>query len=308
MKLISIICPVYNEEKTVGLFYDRIRRVVDPLSNRYAFEFLFTNNRSTDGTLDQLLRLREADRRVQVITLSRNFGYQASLQSGLSHAVGDAIVIIDVDCEDPPEMISEFVAKWEEGFDIVYGIRSDRPEAWLLKQVRNAFYRVLRIMADMDVILYMAEFALVGADVRDCLIENRNTFPFLRSEIGYAGFSRCGIKYARQKRIAGVTHYNLIRMAAFAIGGILTSSTILLRAAVYCWPILVLANILFLASGRAGGFSSAVILDLLWVAFLLTVHGLYLARVYKNGIGRPVYIIDKKHTFLNRPASVAANV
>ncbi len=303
MKLISIVCPVYNEEGAVVLFYERLKRVLEPLSAQYVFELIFTNNRSTDGTLTALLRLREVDSRVQIVTLSRNFGYQASLQAGLSHAKGAAVIIIDVDCEDPPEMISDFLDRWEQGYDVVYGIRCDRPEAWPLKQARNGFYRVLRAMADMDIVLYMAEFALMSANVRDCVISNGNTFPFIRSEIGYAGFSRCGIKYRRKQRVAGVTHYNLFRMTTFAIGGILTSSTVLLRAAAYCWPILAIANAALLASGWAGGFSMAVVIDLLWIAFLVTVHGLYLARVYKNGMGRPVFIVDQKHTYLNRAAA-----
>ncbi len=306
MKLITILCPVYNEQDTVVLFYERLCKVLDPLSDRYSFEVLFTNNRSYDGTLDAIRRLREADRRVQVITLSRNFGYQASLQAGLSNSTGDATIIIDVDCEDPPEMIPQFIAKWEEGCDVVYGIRYDRPEAWLLKQSRNTFYRVLRAMADMDVVLYMAEFALISADVRSCLIENSNSFPFFRSEIGYAGFSRFGIRYKRQSRIAGRTHYNLARMTAFAVGGILTSSTFLLRAAAYFWPLLVMLNIALIGSSWTLGFQSAVALDLLWLAFLVTVHGLYLARVYKNGMGRPVFIIDWKHTHLNRDQRLQA--
>lgn len=299
LPLISIVCPVFNEVTTVPLFYDRFRRVIGPLADRYRFELIFTNNRSTDGTLDAILELRKHDPSVQVVTLSRNFGYQASIQCGLSHAAGTAMTVIDVDCEDPPELVATFLDKWEEGYDIVYGIRQDRPEAWPLKKLRNGFYRILRATADMDVILYMAEFALIGANVRDSIINNRNTFPFLRSEIGYAGFSRHGIQYTRHPRIAGHTHYNLARMAAFAIGGILSSSTFLLRAAAYLWPVLVLLNIALLIAGGAGPFQALVAIDLLWVAGLVTVHGLYIARIYKNGIGRPVFIVDRRLSLLN---------
>lgn len=298
--LISVVCPVHDEQTAVPLFYARLRTIIDGLVDRYRFELIFTNNRSTDGTLAIIRQLRDADPRVQVVTLSRNFGYQASVQCGVAHAAGEAIVVIDVDCEDPPELIPEFLSKWDEGYDVVYGVRHDRPETWVIKKLRNVFYRLLRATADMDVVLYMAEFALVGANVRDSLINNHNTFPFLRSEIGYAGFSRYGVPYKRQPRIAGQTHYNLTRMTAFAIGGILTSSTFVLRAAAYVWPLLVLVNIALLLADR---FSVLAAIDLLWAIGLITVHGLYIARIYKNGMGRPVFIVDRKLTFLNdRPA------
>lgn len=302
-KLISIICPVFNEEQTIPLFYERVERVLAPLRERFDFEILFTNNGSTDRTLPILRSLRERDAEVQVLTLSRNFGYQASVQAGLSHVKGEAIVVIDVDCEDPPELIEQFVAKWEEGYDVVYGIRYDRQEWWPLKKCRNTFYRILRAVADMDIVLYMAEFALLGANVRDAIISNRNTFPFFRSEIGYAGFSKFGIRYMRQPRIAGQTHYNLTRMTTFALAGILTSSTFLMRIAAYAWPVMTLLA-LGLMIGDAithssTGFRWAVIGLLLYISFFLMAFGLYIARIYKNGMGRPVFIVDWKNSSVN---------
>jgi glycosyltransferase involved in cell wall biosynthesis len=306
-KLISIICPVFNEEEAVPLFYARLNEVLVRLRSRYEFEVLFTNNRSTDHTLQVIRGIREADRTVQVLTLSRNFGYQASVQAGISYAGGDAIIAIDVDCEDPPELIEDFLAKWEEGFDVVYGIRFDREESWVMKKARNLFYRILRVTADMDIVLYMAEFALIGSTVRDAIINNRNTYPFLRSEIGYAGFARYGIKYKRQPRIAGRTHYNFARMLTFGIGGILTSSTVLMRLGAYSWPIVALASVICVAldlEGRlAQGFQVAVVGLLLYISFFLMAFGLYIARIYKNGMKRPIFIVDLKESCLNSSAS-----
>src|SRR4051812_31831903 len=125
-QLISIVCPVFNEEAAVPLFYRRLREALGPLRHAYDFELIFTNNRSTDRTLEVVSGLRQADPTVQVLTFSRNFGYQASVLAGLRHAAGDAMVVIDVDCEDPPEMIPKFVAEWEKGFDVVYGLRGKR--------------------------------------------------------------------------------------------------------------------------------------------------------------------------------------
>jgi dolichol-phosphate mannosyltransferase len=249
---------------------------------------------------------------VQVLTLSRNFGYQASLQAGMSYARGQAVIAIDVDCEDPPELIEEFVRKWEEGYDVVYGVRYDREEWWPLKKTRNLFYRILRATADMDVVLYMAEFALIGSAVRDAIINNSNTYPFLRSEIGYAGFARFGVKYKRQPRIAGRTHYGLGRMLTFGIGGILTSSTVLMRLAAYSWPVVALASLICLgidfAKQSSLGFRLAVVGLLLYISFFLMSYGLYLARIYKNGMGRPVFLVDFKESCLNSENAMAAGV
>lgn len=301
--VVSIICPVYNEEPAILPFYERLTSAVSPLSERYEFELIFTNNRSTDGTLDMIRALREKDPSVQVLTLSRNFGYQASVLAGITHAAGDAIIVIDVDCEDPPEMIPRFIAKWEEGYDIVYGLRANRPEPRPLVFMRKLFYRVLRLMADTDIVLDMAEFALVSSRVRDVMRDNKNSFPFLRAEIGYSGFSRFGISYDRQQRTTGKSYYNLWGMFLFAAAGILSISTFPMRIAVYALPLVALANLLLLALDLAGVSSSAfrilVTLDLFYCITLLTTHGLYLARIYKNNIARPVFIVDWRLSHIN---------
>lgn len=303
--VVSIICPVYNEEPAILPFYERLTSAVSPLSERYDFELIFTNNRSSDGTLDMIRMLREKDLSVQVLTLSRNFGYQASVLAGITHAAGDAIVVIDVDCEDPPEMIPQFIAKWEEGYDIVYGLRANRPEPRPLVFMRKLFYRLLRMMADTDIVLDMAEFALVSSRVRDVMHDNKNSFPFLRAEVGYSGFSRYGISYDRQQRTTGKSYYNLWGMFLFAAAGILSISTFPMRIAVYALPLVALANLLLLALDLAGLSSSAfkilVALDLLYCITLLTTHGLYLARIYKNNIARPVFIVDWKLSLINHP-------
>ena len=303
-KLVSIISAVYNEQQTIPIFYDRLQRTLAPHRDRFDFEIIFTNNASRDSTPQIVAALREKDPSVQLVTLSRNFGYQASVQAGLTYAAGDASIVIDADCEDPPEMIPEFLSRWEEGYDVVYGIRQDRPEPWLIKQFRAIFYHVLSASADMEILLFMAEFALITAEVRRAILMNETSFPFLRAEIGYVGFVRLGIPYSRQKRVAGQTHYNLFGMTVFAVAGILTASTFLLRAAAYAFPAFVLFNAVAwfwdLLRGGAAGFQLAVTLDLLSIMGLLTVFGLYIARIYKNGMRRPNFIINKKASLLNR--------
>lgn len=294
-KWVSIICAVHNEENTIQMFYDRLKNIINNLN--YNFEIIFTNNRSTDSTLSIIQELIKKDSNVKVLTFSRNFGYQCSVQAGMTHAKGDCIITIDVDCEDPPELIPMFLEKWEEGFDIVYGIRTNRPESKFLIWMRNSFYKILRFTADTEIILNMAEFGLIANHVRDVIIHNTNTFPFLRTEIAYSGFERFGIKYDREKRIAGETHYNFWRMAIFAIGGILSSSTFPFRLAVFIFPLLFIFNLLMLFADifiGGGYFKLLAIFDFLYVSLLLTTHGIYLARIYKNGLGRPLYIVDWK--------------
>ncbi len=308
--VISIVCPVYNEERAVPLFYERLKRTIATFADRYDAELIFTNNASTDGTLRAIEALRANDPTVQVLTLSRNFGYQASVLAGISHSAGDATVVIDVDCEDPPELIPEFIAKWEEGYDVVYGLRVNRQESAALVWMRRLFYRLLRFVADTDIVLDMAEFALVASHVRDVMSDNQNTFPFLRAEIGYAGFSRHGIPYNRQQRVTGTTHYNLWQMTLFGAGGILSVSTFPMRVAVYAWPLFILLNVALLVLDLTGASTSAfkllVSFDAVYAVTLLTVFGLYLARIYKNDISRPVFVVDWRRSQINRPQLRAA--
>lgn len=303
-KLVSIISAVYNEQYTIPILYERLQRAIAPHRDQFDFELIFTNNASTDATAQIVAGLRENDPSVQLVTLSRNFGYQASLQSGFTYAAGDATIVIDADCEDPPEMIPEFLQRWQEGYDVVYGIRQDRPEPWVIKKLRALFYHVLSASADMDIILFMAEFALITADVRRAILLNQTSFPFLRAEIGYAGFARYGIQYSRQKRVAGKTHYNIVGMTIFAVAGILTASTFLIRAAAYCLPLLVLGNVALMVldfvRGGSAGFRLCVIVDLIYIIGLLSVFGLYLARIYKDGMQRPNFIVNRNASLLNR--------
>ncbi len=298
-KLLSIICPVHNEELAIPLFYQRLKAVLNKLTG-FSYELIFTNNRSTDNSLSEIHKLQKIDANVKVLTFSRNFGYQASILAGMTYANGDAAIVIDVDCEDPPELIEKFIEKWREGYHICYGIRGRRDEAIWVTWLRLLFYRVLKWTADTDIILDMAEFALLDRRVRNVLVSSKNTFPFLRAEIAYSGFKKIGIKYDRQKRIIGESHYNLWRMVIFGAAGIMSVSTFPLRMPIYFFPVLVSINILCLVMDVMDlihGLKFIVTIDLLYICGLLTAQGLYLARIYKNGIGRPVYIVDWDLTY-----------
>lgn len=299
---LSIICPIYNEERVIPLFYGRIRPVIEKLSQRYTVHLLFLNNASTDQSAQQIEKIRELWPATYVITMSRNAGYHASLECGLRNATGDLFVFIDVDCEDPPEMILEFAEKHEQGYDIVYGERVDRHESRAMKGARKLFYRLLHAVADEEILLDMAEFSLFTGEVRDAILDENTSFPFLRASISRVGFRRAAIPFKRQKRIAGNTHYNLMRMSVFAIAGILSASTLFLRLPIYLLPFWLL-SLLILGIGYLSTHSlwypvAAFLVFAAYVGGTMAFTALYVARTYKNGLQRPNAFIDHRRSIL----------
>lgn len=299
---LTIICPVYNEEKVIYLFFDRIKQVISELSARYQIDLVFLNNASTDGTYDLLNELRQSHGFVYVITLSRNVGYQRSLECGLNNVLGDIIAFIDVDCEDPPEMILEFIKYYEQGYDIVYGERLDREENRVIKSLRKLFYHIVQSVADEDIILYMAEFSLFTSEVRDAIVQDKNSFPFIRSSIARVGFRRIGIPYKRHRRIAGETNYNLLGMAIFAIAGILSASTLALRLPIYLLPLWLMLTVLLgieqIETGNPWFLFANLILAATYLGGAIAFTALYVARTYKNSLGRPNYLMHRRFTHL----------
>jgi dolichol-phosphate mannosyltransferase len=201
-------------------------------------------------------------------------------------------------------MLVTFLAEWEKGHDIVYGLREKRNEPAWLQATRKAFYRVNRLVADSDIILDMAEFFLITRAVRDAIVANRSTFPFLRSEVAFVGFDSKGIPYERQKRAAGRSHYNLVGLWVFAIAGIMASTTLPLRLAAYLFPVLAAIDAVLLTSslvtGHVGPYRALVAVTLLYLAFFASALCVYQARIYKNVVKRPLYVVDWRHSMLDR--------
>ena len=304
MKTVKVICPVYNEESSVRYFYERYSKTRDALGKQYQVDLTFINNASTDDTLQIIREIRGSDPTVQVISHARNFGYQASVMCGLANVNGDAYIIIDVDCEDPPEMIPTFVEKWEAGYDLVYGQRRWRTENPTVHLARRIFYRLTNKIADTDFIIDMAEFALFTRRVRDQVLSNRSTFPFVRSDLAYAGFRRVGIEYKREPRRFGTTHYNFFRMARFALGGILSASTFPLRAIAYVGlPMMAIDSVAALIQlvGFNLSFAALIMLNLAFFSFSFAALAIYVARTTKDVIGRPIFIVDVEKSELNEP-------
>lgn len=297
---LTIICPVFNEETVINLFFNRIFPVIKKLNSHYQVDLLFINNASTDKTYDAIQKIRKLQKFVYLITLSNNVGYQKSLDCGVRNAKGDIICFIDVDCEDPPEMIIDFIRLYEKGYDLVYGVRIDRHENYIVKKARNYFYTFLRQVADDEVILYMAEFCLMTSEVRNAVILHETSFPFIRTHISRVGFNRTGIEYKRQKRIAGESHYNLLGMAVFAVAGILSASTLPLRLPIYLFPLFIfltaLFGMLYLNTINLIYIFIAILVVITYFGFAIAFIALYVARTYKNVLGYPNYFIDHRLT------------
>lgn len=300
--LLTVIVPVFNEADVIPMFFSRIQPVIAKIQESYRVNLLFLNNASTDKSFDVISELRKDFNFVHLITLSSNVGYQKSIECGLRNAKGDIFVVIDVDCEDPPEMILKFIEHYEKGFDLVYGLRADRSENSAMKLTRKFFYHLVRKVSDDEILLYMAEFALLTAEVRDATIASLDSFPFLRSSMARVGFKRIGISYKRQPRIAGKTHYNLYGMTVFAIASILSSTTLPLRLPLYILPWWVLGSTASVwAYSLSGTYSFLVFLTSISCIYLggtLAALALYLARTYKNGLQRPNYFIHNRYSFL----------
>jgi glycosyltransferase involved in cell wall biosynthesis len=277
---LTIICPAFNEEAALPLFFERTRAV----------------------TLAFVRSAAERFPGVYFATLSKNVGYQRAVECGLRIAKGDLFIVIDADCEDPPEMIPEFLACHAQGYDVVYGERVDRPEGEVMKALRRLFYRITRAVADDEVILDMAEFALITSEVRDAIAADASSFPFIRASIGRVGFRRAGIPYKRQARVAGRTHYNLLRMTTFAVAGILSASTLLLRLPIYLLPFWLLAVVVLTALYASGSqpWQMVTLVGLIcgYLGATTAFIAIYVARIYKNTLGQPNYVIERRSSAL----------
>ena len=230
-ELISIVTPVYNEEDIVAEYYKRMSNVLDGLSDAYDFEIIFTDNCSTDNTFFELEKLAAKDRRIMVYSFSKNFGYQKSIWMGYAKSNGAAAIEFDADLQDPPEMLAEMLSYRKKGFKIVYGIRKDRKESAFINGLRKVFYRLVRGISDYDIPNDAGDFMLIDRDVIANLKEVKLCDPYLRGVIFGFGYSRRGIEYSRDQRVAGVSKFPLSKMIKLAMDAIINTSIFPLRIA-----------------------------------------------------------------------------
>jgi len=304
--LISIIVPVFNEADNVRPLYQRLSAVLESLKQRYEFEIVFTDNHSDDGTFDALAELAGNDKRIRVFRFSRNFGFQRSILTGYLKARGDAAIQIDCDLQDPPELVADFLEKYEQGHDVVYGIRQTRQEGPLINSMRKAFYWLIDALSEDQLPHQAGDFRLVSRRVIDVMDQVDDSNPYLRGMIAGFGFKQTGIPYDRSGRERGKSKFTFLKLTSLALDGILGHSLIPLRIA--SLTALVMAGITFLGllfyffgniffgQEWPAGFATTTVLLLLSItlnALFLGIIGEYLGRIYQQVKKQPMTIIEK---------------
>ncbi|MFD0586407.1 glycosyltransferase family 2 protein [Paenibacillus sp. GCM10027627] len=298
----SIIVPMYNEEAVIEHTYGRLKQVMDTTNERY--ELIFVNDGSRDRTMELMHAVAASDKKVRLIDFSRNFGHQIAISAGMDYARGDAIVVIDADLQDPPEVILAMIEKWREGYEVVYGRRLKRKgETFFKKITAKAFYRLLRSMTNVDIPLDTGDFRLIDRKVCDVLRGLKEKNRFVRGLISWIGFRQTSVEYVREERFAGETKYPLKKMIGFALDGITSFSYKPLKIATFLGFFLSLGSFLYLlvvlyqrlfTETTETGWTTIVALNLLFngiILILLGVIGEYIGRIYDESKDRPLYIV-----------------
>lgn len=321
--LLSLVFPIFNEEAVIPVLFDRVEGVIGRLTagGGCRAEAVFVDDGSRDASL--VLLLAESQRRpwVRVVSFSRNFGHQIAATAGLEHARGDAVVLLDADLQDPPELLPEMVRLWrEEGYDVVYAVRAGREgETFFKKFTAALFYRTLRRLTNVDIPADTGDFRLMDRKVVEALGSMREHHRFLRGMGAWVGFRQTGIAYNRAARAAGKTHYPLRKMLRLAADAVCSFSDAPLKlAANLGWTIAgvsilygVVTVVRYLASAgqfQPGWASIIVVLSLLSGVQLITlgVMGEYIGRIYDEVKGRPLYLVARTAGFDNPPAGAAS--
>lgn len=300
--VISIVAPVWNEAESLPEFYRRISEVMESTSEPW--ELVLVDDGSVDGSIDQIYSLANKDPRVRPVIFARNFGHQIAVTAGLDHSRGQAVVIIDSDLQDPPEVILELVEKWREGYEVVYATREDREGESIFKKITaKAFYRIINRITDIDIPLDTGDFRLMDRKVVTVLNSMREKHRFLRGMSAWVGFRQTGVPYNRAARYAGETHYPLKKMITLALTAITGFSFLPLQVAAYLGfisagfstlaiPVVIVLRLT--GSGELLGQATTLIA----VLFLggvqlisLGILGEYIGRLYDEARGRPLYIL-----------------
>lgn len=301
---LTIVIPVFNEEETLGQLRQRLVATCDGLDD-VSWRVLYVNDGSRDRSLELLEEQHREDLRFSVLDLSRNFGHQAAVSAGLDHADGDAVVVMDGDLQDPPEVIARFLERWREGFEIVYAQRRKRKESFFKRVAYAGFYRLLRWMAKIDVPLDAGDFSLLDRRVVEVLRSMPETNRFIRGLRSWVGFRSVGVEYERDERFAGRSKYSLRGLVRLALSGFVGFSTFPLRLAVWLgfaaalvgFAVAAWATIARLSGAPTPvGWAStvAVVLFVGGVQLLvLGVIGEYLGAVYDEVRRRPVYVVRR---------------
>jgi len=300
---LSVVVPVFNEERALPLFVDILKPVIMQLEQLLKVQVLFVNNGSSDSSLAILMQLEGAIQNLGILTLSRNFGYEAALIAGLESSISDAYVLIDADGEDSPEMILDFLQSLKTGNSVAIGIRGKRIESWSTKSFRSLSYKILNKISDDPFKVNAGNFVMFNHTVRNAVLRENKSFPFLRASISRAGFQTKEHPYNRNRRLDGKSKYRKWSLIQFAVSGFLTSTTWPLRMIFYTAigtiPLVVGLGIAakFLSSNNLPIISISLVTYEILVA--IAIIALYLARVYKETLGRPIYYVDPTKSYFD---------
>lgn len=306
---LSLIIPVFNEEAIITELDRQLKEFLGAVGETW--EVLFINDGSKDATLAMLSELAEEEPRYKIVSFARNFGHQAAITAGMDRAEGDAVVIMDADLQDPPEVVSEMIAKWREGYDVVYGRRTVRHgESYFKLVTAAAFYRILQMLIPIEIPLDTGDFRLMSRSVVLAMRALREQHRFVRGMVAWVGFKQTAVLYERPERFAGETKYPFRKMLRFAIDGITSFSTLPLRFAT--WLGVAAGFIAIAGAGWAlyAGITGATVPG--WATIMIAVAlassaqllmtgilGEYVGRIYEEVKRRPLYVVSDT---LNLPA------
>jgi dolichol-phosphate mannosyltransferase len=306
-KLISIVVPTYNEELGIQEFYRRTKAVLLDLNPKFKHEIIFINDHSKDQTYEKLLQISKNDDCVKLINFSRNFGNQIGITAGLDYARGDIAVIIDDDLQDPPELIPKFIAKWEEGYKVVYGVRPKRKNINpFFKLATEIFYKLVSRLSDTSIPEYTGDFRLIDRKVIDTLKDMREENRYYRGMVAWVGFKQTGIEYERDPRYAGKSTFSPSKYLSFAINGLTSFTDRPLYFSTLLGTLITIISFGFLAtllmqkifnpSFSIPGWTSLVAVMLFFGGVQLLSIGLvsvYISKIYREIKKRPLYIIEE---------------
>jgi polyisoprenyl-phosphate glycosyltransferase len=305
-RLISVVIPVYNEEENVRAAYDAVVAVFAAIADRYDFEIIFTDNHSTDRTFSRITEIAKLDPRVRCVRFARNFGFHRSVMTGYRLAQGDAAIQLDCDLQDPPGLLPKFLGLWEQGHDVVVGIRRLRDEGRILQWARKFYYWLLKVISTDNLMLDGGDFRLVDRSILDQLRRIDDAAPYTRGLTSLLAASQVGIPYDRSVREQGTSKFPVAKLFAFAVDGFIAHSTIPLRIASFTGltiaVITALASVFYLAMqlffgvNSPRGFTTTTVLILFGIslnAIFLGILGEYIGRIYDQIRIRPTVVIEQ---------------
>ncbi len=306
-KLISIVIPIYYEEKIIDEIVLRVLQAASILSQKYSYEIIFVNDGSQDRSLEKLISHHLKNPHIKIIDLSRNFGHQLAITAGIQYSRGDSVIVMDGDLQDPPEVILDFVAKWEEGFEVVYGVRKKRAgenhfKLWTAK----LFYRLIAKLSEIKLPLDAGDFRLMDRKVVRELNRIHESNRYIRGLVMWVGFKHVGVPYERDRRYAGETKYTLHKMLKFALDGVTSFSDrplFLSGYIAFIFSILAISGVGWVLYGylthrdsQVTGWASLMTVMFILGAvqlFSMAIMGQYIGRIYRECRERPLFIVNE---------------